>query len=173
MIILIIALAISMDAFSLALIYGILNLSNKKQLLLSLIVGLFHLFMPLLGNSFGLSISKLLATKFHLMLIIILIFIGIEMIISSFKPNKKLLVLNYKGMLLFALAVSIDSFTLGISLKAITNNYTLVVFIFFIVSSFITFLGLKLGQKINHVIGQYATIGGGIILIVIAILNWV
>ena len=173
MIILIIALAISMDAFSLALIYGTLNLSNKKQLLLSLIVGLFHLFMPLLGNGFGLSISKLVATKFHLVLITILIFIGIEMIISSFKPNKKLLVLNYKGMLLFALAVSIDSFVLGISLKAITNNYKLVVLIFFLVSSFITLLGLKLGQKINHVIGHYATIGGGIILIIIAILNWV
>ena len=43
------AISLSMDAFSLALAYGTLGMSNKDKIILSLVVGIFHLIMPLLG----------------------------------------------------------------------------------------------------------------------------
>ena len=46
-VIMIIAVSLSMDAFSLSLAYGTVNLDKKSCLKLSIIVGLYHFFMPL------------------------------------------------------------------------------------------------------------------------------
>ena len=168
--ILLLALSMSMDAFSLSLIYGTINITNKKQLTLSLIVGVFHFFMPLLGILLGSSIIDILHLKIHIVLTIILIFIGIEMVLSSKSNHEPLILMNFKGMFLFGFAVSIDSFTLGTGIKAITNNYKLVSIMFFIISALATYYGLKIGQKINQNIGKYSTFIGGIVLIIIAII---
>lgn len=164
------ALSMSMDAFSLSLIYGTMNINPKKQLILALIVGIFHFFMPLIGIMLGHSIINLLHIKIHIVLTVILIFIGIEMILSSYDKREQSMLLNFRGIMLFALAVSIDSLTLGTGIKAITNNYILVAFMFFLISSLATFCGLKLGQKIARNIGKYSTLIGGIMLIIIALL---
>ena len=51
--ILLIGIALSMDTFSLSLGVGTYNLEKKKCLTLSLLVGLMHFIMPLLGNVVG------------------------------------------------------------------------------------------------------------------------
>ena len=56
--ILVIAVSLSMDAFSLSLVYGTLNLEKKTIILQSLIVGLFHFFMPRIGIYVGDKIFK-------------------------------------------------------------------------------------------------------------------
>ena len=85
LVILIVAVSLSMDAFSLSLIYGTLNLDKKIEITTSIIVGLFHFFMPILGLLFGKIIIKII--PFDPNIIVGLIFIGlaIEMIISNFK----------------------------------------------------------------------------------------
>ena len=52
------AVALSMDAFSLAILYGTLGLTNKKRITLSIIVGMYHFIMPLLCSLFGKIILK-------------------------------------------------------------------------------------------------------------------
>ena len=59
LIILTIAISLSMDAFSLALAYGTLNLEKKDIISTAIIVGIYHFFMPLLGNGVGNIILKL------------------------------------------------------------------------------------------------------------------
>ena len=54
------AVGLSMDAFSLALIYGTLNLRSKMHKLMSITVGVFHFFMPILGYQIGELILKLI-----------------------------------------------------------------------------------------------------------------
>ena len=44
------AIGLSMDAFSLAIIYGTNGIDRKKIILLSLVVGIFHFIMPNLGG---------------------------------------------------------------------------------------------------------------------------
>ena len=51
--IILIAISLSMDAFSLALIYGTQGIPKKHKLLLATIVGLYHLIMPLIGLTIG------------------------------------------------------------------------------------------------------------------------
>lgn len=166
--ILLIGISLSMDAFSLALVYGMIGLSNREKNLLSLIVGIYHFFMPLIGLIIGDFIDNISFINLDLIAAIILLYIGINLIISNFKEEDTLS-LNKTGLLMFGLSVSIDSLTVGIGLKAITDSYLLSSIIFSICSTFFTYMGLLLGTIIGNKIGTYSKIVGGVILIIIAI----
>lgn len=167
MLVIIIAISLSMDAFSLALAYGTLNLNKKDIYKLSLIVGIYHFFMPLLGLFFGNIILNYINNP-NILVFIILFIIGIEMIYETFKEEDIKNIVNLKQILLFGLAVSVDSFSVGIGLNVISKNYLYCAFIFSLFSLSFTYLGLILGKKINNVIGKTSTIIGGLVLIVIA-----
>ena len=169
-IIILIGISLSMDAFSLALAYGTLNLKNKDINTLSFIVGLYHYFMPLIGMFVGKKIISFLPISQNILIFIVLFLIGIEMIIESFKEGKEIKQLNIFEMLMFGLAVSIDSFSLGLGLKTLYKNPYVVATIFSILSFLFTYWGLKLGKKINQKIGNISTIIGGIVLIIIGII---
>lgn len=169
-IIIVIAVSLSMDAFSLSLAYGTLNLEKKYILKLSVIVGIYHFFMPLIGLKLGNIIENIINVNPNLITLIVLSYIGIEMIIESFKKQEKVKKMNLKELILFGLAVSIDSFSTGIGLNTITQNYIASVTIFSLTSFIFTYLGLILGKKINNIIGKISTLIGGIILIIIGIM---
>jgi len=167
--ILIVAVGLSMDAFSLAILYGTLNFSNKKILTLSTFVGIFHFFMPLLGNVIGILILKLLPIEPNVVVGIIFLIISIEMVISTFKNEDVVDLKNILSIILFAFTVSIDSFTVGIGLSAICNSNILAVSIFSIVSFLFTLMGLKIGGRLTQTFGTLATMLGGIILFFVSI----
>ncbi len=162
-----IALALSMDTFSLSLGLGTNNLSNKKILTFSLIVGIMHFFMPLLGFAIGSKIITIFMINASFLLGMILLYLGITMFIDLFKKEEKILNFNLFNMFLFAIGVSLDSFSTGFGLSAITENLLLAVLIFSVVSFSFTFMGLIIGKYANKLLGIYATIIGIIILIIL------
>ena len=166
--IILIGISLSMDAFSLALIYGTYSLDRKSRLLLSCVVGVFHFFMPLIGLLFGNLVSEYFLFNVNLVVGVIFGIIGIEMIISSIKNEDVNVMISIVGFLLFGLSVSIDSFTTGIGLSLISNNYLLCFITFMFVSFLFTYIGLRLGNKINDSFGKYATLFGGIIMIILS-----
>ena len=168
--VIIIAISLSMDAFSLSLAYGTLNLEKKYINLLSAIVGVYHFCMPLLGMWLGNSILKVLPISTNMIVFIVLVFIGIEMIIESFKMERSVSLMKLSELLIFGFAVSLDSFSVGLGLTAIYTNPWISSFIFSISAAFFTYIGLYLGKKINNLIGKISTIIGGIMLIIIGIL---
>ena len=168
--IIIIAVSLSMDAFSLSLAYGTLNLEKQHINKLSTIVGIYHFFMPLVGLTIGNILLKIIPINTNIIVCMVLTLIGLEMIIDTFKKENEIKVMNIKELLLFGLAVSLDSFSIGIGLKAITKNYILCVSIFSLSSFLFTYLGLTLGKKINNLIGHISTLLGGLTLIIIGIL---
>lgn len=163
-----IGISLSMDAFSLALVYGMKNLTPKEKLILSFVVGIYHYIMPLIGLKFGLIINKINIISINLIATIILGYIGIDLIISSLKEEETIKI-NKLGYLIFGLSVSIDSLSVGLGLKAITTNYHSAFITFSILSLTFTYLGLHLGNIIGKKIGTYSKTVGGIILIIIAI----
>lgn len=169
-IILTIAVSLSMDAFSLSLAYGTLGLTNKEVKKLSIIVGIYHFFMPLIGLSFGRLFLKLIPINPDLIVFIVLTFVGIEMIIESLKKEEITKKTSLLELLFFGLAVSIDSFSVGIGLNSISNRYILCSLIFSISSFIFTYLGLRLGHKINQIVGKVSTIIGGLVLVVLGII---
>ncbi len=166
----IVAISLSMDAFSLSLAYGTLNLEKKYINILSLIVGIYHFIMPLLGMWIGNNIIKIIPISTNTIVFIVLILIGIEMIYESFKQERSISLMKLSELLIFGLAVSLDSFSVGLGLKVIYSNPLISAIIFSISAFFFTYIGLYLGKKINDLVGKLSTIIGGIILIIIGLL---
>lgn len=165
-----IAVSLSMDAFSLSLAYGTFGLTGKEMFKLSTIVGIYHFFMPLLGLLVGKIFLKIFPINPDLIVFIVLIFIGGQMIIESLKQEKLERKTTFLELLVFGLAVSIDSFSVGIGLGSISSRYLVCSVIFSLTSFLFTYLGLSLGKFINHIIGKISTILGGITLIIIGII---
>lgn len=169
LLVLMIAVSLSMDAFSLSLAYGMVGVTKKQIYKLAFTVGIFHFFMPLLGMKLGEVILKQFSFDFHFLIFLILGFIGLQMILESFKEKEIKPLKNYE-ILLFALAVSIDSFSVGITLPDFNENVLISASIFSLASLIFTYIGLVLGNKIAKLVGKLSTIIGGAILIIIGIL---
>jgi len=166
-IVLLIAVSLSMDAFSLSLAYGTLNIEKRKRILISFVVGIYHFIMPLIGMLVGFKIINLLPIKPESAVFFILSIIGLQMIIETFKEEKSVSILKFSEILLFGFAVSLDSFSVGIGLNTIYENPIISATIFSITSLIFTYLGLYMGKKINELIGKLSTFLGGIGLIII------
>ena len=164
-----VGISLSMDAFSLSLAYGTINLNKRQKLTLSLIVGAYHFIMPLIGLFFGSIIEKYIIINFNILVALIFVLIGVNLIMSSFREEKLTFLVGIVGYLTFGLSVSLDSLTTGIGLNAINNNYLQVSTIFAISSFTFTYLGLKLGNILSEKFGHYATITGGTLLIILGI----
>ena len=165
-----IGVSLSMDAFSLSLAYGTINLTTIEITKLSIIVGLYHFFMPILGMYFGNMVLSIIDLNQNLIVFIIFSFIGINMIFESFKKQESASRMKLYEMILFGFAVSIDSFSIGIGINKISSSSLMPSFIFSILSLFFTYIGLICGNKFNKLFGKLATLFGGLALIVIGII---
>lgn len=165
----IIAISLSMDAFSLSLAYGTLNLNKKDILRLSIIVGIYHFFMPQIGNKVGVMVLNKVPLNPNIIVFLILFIIGLQMILETFKETKEIKYMHIKELLLFGLAVSIDSFSVGIGIKTIYTNIIVSSVIISLSSFIFTYLGLLIGKKINEIVGKISTVIGGIILMIIGL----
>lgn len=161
-----IAVGLSMDALSLAIAYGTNNIGKKNIIILSISVGVFHFFMPILGSLIGVRLQNFI-TDANKVIAIILMIIAIQMYISR-KEDKKGIITNFISIILFSLTVSIDSFSVGLGLGIMKNKITLAATIFSVVSCFFTFSGLILGKRLNEKLGLKAIYLGIIILLILS-----
>lgn len=167
--VLVVAISLSMDAFSLALIYGTLDIKKKNMLVIALSVGIFHFFMPLFGYLFGSFLNKVFSFDSNFFIAIIFIFLSIEMFISIFKDEEIELFNGILSILLFSFTVSIDSFSVGIGLGVGNDNNYLAFIIFSIISFLFTYFGLKLGKILSLKFGKFSTLFGSIVLFLLGI----
>ena len=130
---------------------------------------MFHFFMPLLGLGLGKVLIQYFIFNLELVVGIIFLIIGLEMIVSAKKEEEVKILVSLFGFFLFGLSVSIDGFTTGIGLSVITNHYIRVSILFMIVSGFFTYIGLRFGNKLSEKFGKYATMGGGILMCLLAL----
>lgn len=169
--IIIIAVALSMDAFSMALGIGTRNISKKKSLFLAATIGIFHFFMPIIGILLGAKIVHVLHWSEHLLFSIILIFLAIQMLLEARKEEESNQKLTFFNIYLISFGVSIDSFTVGIGLSSFTSNIFLATTIFTIFSAVFTYMGLIVGKYASKLLGNYATYFGAGILILLALIH--
>ena len=163
------AISLSMDAVSLSILYGTLGMRKKDKFILSFIVGIFHFIMPLLGKCFGNLIFEFIDVNPDLIVCLILSFIGMEMILSSFENNNDIHLMSFSEYFLFAFAVSVDSFSVGITFTNMSYNYILSSFIFSFFSFLFTLIGLFIGNKIEKLVGKLSTLIGGAILVLVGV----
>lgn len=155
---------LGLDAFSLAISLGAFSITIKKAKLLIILIGLFHLIFPILGSLLG-SLIHIPITELK---ILVYFFLMIEMSIDYFSNNKHIIIDNTINYITLAFSVSIDSFSIGISL--LFNKYIIISSIIFsIFAVLFTIIGLILGYKLNESVGKYANVIGLLLIIIVLI----
>ena len=153
-----------MDAFALAIAYGIEKVKSKNIIITAIIVGLFHFFMPLIGNYLGISLFEYTIIKPRYVLFLVFLILSIDMFMHFFEEKPKIGPLNMIGTLLFALSVSFDSFSVGIGINYIYDNILIITSCFCIISFSFTLIGFYLGKKLSNSIGKYSFLIGSLTL---------
>lgn len=159
------AFALGMDAFSVSLGLGMQRLRLKRIAFIGLIIGLFHIIMPFVGIILGQVISTQIGNLTTVAGGLLLFGIGAQMLFSAFNHEaKKIMQPVGIGLFLLAFSVSIDSFSVGLSLGISGVKTALALFLFGALSTALSWAGMLLGRKVHGLLGAYSEILGGSIL---------
>jgi manganese efflux pump family protein len=162
----IMAFALGMDAFSVGLGMGMYQLRLKQIFKIGITIGIFHVLMPLLGMFAGRFLSEKFGAFATIIGGLLLILLGLQMVWASLKTSdEKVITPVGFGLIVFALSVSLDSFSVGLSLGIFGAKTALVLLCFGIAATVLTWAGLLLGKKVQSWLGQYSEALGGAILL--------
>ncbi len=171
--IIILSFALAMDAASVSVSNGITikNISFKHSIIIAGLFGSFQGIMPLIGYFSGYSFSNLINKIDHLIALILLGFIGIKMLLESFKKDEKESVKNFsfKLIILQTIATSIDALAVGVTFVSIDINVYYSCLIIAIITFLISLSAIYIGKKFGNILGNKAEVLGGLILIIIAL----
>lgn len=166
------AAALGMDAFSLGIGIGLKGIRLRDILKLSMIIALFHILMPLLGMFAGGYMGALLGDVAVLVAGGLLVLLGGHMVYNSLRGGAAPS-FNHRsvwGMTVFALSVSIDSFSVGVSLGMFNTDVVMTVLLFGFFGGLMSVLGLLLGRRVSHNLGDYGEACGGIVLLAFGVM---
>lgn len=182
-----VAIALGADAFSLALAIGLAGIRKSMMVRLSLVVAVFHVFMPLSGMMLGQALGSILGHYANLIGALVLIGLGGQMLYKVYRPttqsfpfgkarealfHKKLSrnsSLNGYGIYVLAASVSLDALSVGFSLGTIRTDLFITVMIIGVIAGLMTGMGLVLGRIMGTQLGDKAELLGGLALFLIGI----
>lgn len=164
------AFALGMDAFSVGLGMGMFRLTKRHIFKIGVTIGLFHVWMPLLGMVAGRFLSEQFGAIAGYIGGLLLILLGLQMIWSTFKDEEMTIISPVgKGLFIFALSVSLDSFSVGLTLGIYGARTLLVLVCFGVAAMILTWAGLIVGRKVQGWLGTYSVALGGSILLAFGI----
>ena len=172
---LLIAVGLSMDAFSVSICKGLntKRFSWRMALTCGVWFGFFQALMPTVGYFLGAQFQEMIEAYDHWIAFGLLLLIGANMIREAVwgkkEEGEENDSLDFKTMFLLAIATSIDALAVGVSFACIQVKLWSSVLII----GFTTFLFSVLGVKIGYMFGskyeKLAGVFGGIILILIGL----
>jgi len=165
-----VSIALSMDAFSLALSMGTTSISDKNKVCFSLLVGGLHFILPNLGVFLGEKLFRIIEINVDILMIVVFFYLGI---ILFLKRNDGAQTINFSPLkyVIIAFCVSVDSFSIGLGLQSLTDYIYLAPISFSFFSGIITYLGLLIGEYTIHLLKERAVLLGSFILWILAIVN--
>ena len=170
---LLIAIGLSMDAFSVSVCKGLTTkkFSWRMALICGLWFGFFQALMPIIGYFLGAQFQELIEAYDHWIAFGLLFLIGANMIREAVwgKEEQQDGSLGFKTMFLLAIATSIDALAVGVSFACIQVKLWSSVIIIGITTFFFSVLGVKIGNVFGSKYEKSAGIVGGIILILIGL----
>lgn len=165
------ALGLTMDAFAVSICKGLSlkKVSFKNAILVGTYFGLFQGLMPLIGYFLGFKMKDAIMSIDHWIAFILLGIIGLNMILDSFKKESIDDNLEFKTMIILAIATSIDALAIGITFAFLEVNIYFAVTLTAIITFIISALGVKIGNIFGNKYSSKAEIFGGIVLILMGI----
>lgn len=172
--ILLIGIGLSMDAFSVSVCKGLTTkkFSWRMALICGLWFGFFQALMPVIGFFLGVQFEQYITSVDHWIAFGLLFLIGANMIREAVwgkgdQENNG--ALDFKTMLLLAIATSIDALAVGVSFACIQVNIWSSVLIIGLTTFLFSMIGVKIGNMFGSRFERSAGIIGGIILILIGL----
>ena len=170
---LLIAIGLSMDAFSVSICKGLTTkeFSWRMALVCGLWFGLFQALMPIIGYFLGAQFQEMIEAYDHWIAFGLLFLIGANMIREAVwgKEEEQDGSLGFKTMILLAIATSIDALAVGVSFACIQVKLWSSVLIIGTITFLFSVLGVKIGNVFGSKYEKSAEIIGGIILIFIGL----
>lgn len=171
---LLLAVGLAMDAFSVSTVIGFSTGSNENMLAfkLALTFGVFHICMPVIGWLLGFTIIDLVSGYDHWIAFFLLLFVGTRMIVEARKNEDTIninRVLGFRNLILFSVAVSLDSLAVGLSFFLENIGIFVPSLVIGLVTFIISATGFKIGGKVSQKFGRNTQIIGGVILVLIGL----
>jgi len=171
--VLILAVALSMDAFAVSIGLGAKH--NSKTISLGLMsavyFGLFQGVMPLIGYLGGKGVLGWIESYAPWIAFLLLLLIGSKMLYESFSEGieEDIAKITHRVMLILAIATSIDAMAAGFTLTILDVNPFVACFIIGIITFFFSWLGVLIGSKSGTWLESKAEFLGGVTLILIGV----
>jgi manganese efflux pump family protein len=165
-----IAVGLAMDAFAVSLGIGTTGQARdaRAKFRLAFHFGVFQMGMTLLGWLAGSTIASLIASVDHWVAMVLLGYVGINMIRSGANPECETYQTNpSKGRLLMMLCVatSLDALAVGLSMAMLKTSVLFPSVVIGVVASALSTVGLFAGNKLGETFGKRMEILGGLILV--------
>lgn len=169
--ILILAFALSMDAFAVSIGLGIKNKNDIKILALKvgLFFGIFQALMPFIGYLGGIGLKDYIQGYDSIIAFVLLLIIGGKMIYEAFNENveEEISIVSNKVLLTLAIATSIDAMAAGFTLHLFDLNVYLSLLLIGVITFIMSYVGVYVGSKGGEKYESKAEILGGVVLILI------
>ena len=186
--ILMLGMALATDAFSVTIsnTFAFDDHRFSRLMRMPLFFGLFQFGMPLAGYFVGGIAAELIEKYAGMVSLVILGFIGSNMLYSGYKALKEdaseedeeeaqqgaqqsATTLSYGKLLFQAVATAIDAFAVGVSFRAHSVDILVASALFGIITAILCTIALFIGKKLGSLLGDRAEMVGGIVLILIGL----
>jgi len=164
------SVGLSMDVLSVAAAtgFGMGRMTGGQMTRLATSFGAFHVFMPVLGWAAGTAFVDLISGYDHWAAFLLLAFVGGRMLLEAARDGRDVdssRILGNSSLLLFSVAVSIDSVAVGLSFTLEKVSVLVPALVIGATAFAFTYIGVALGSRIGGKIGRWAQVAGGFILI--------
>ena len=170
---LLLAIGLSMDAFAVSVCKGLSlkRTSLRAYLAVGLWFGGFQALMPVAGYYLIYHFKDYVTALDHWIAFALLLLIGVNMIREALsgKEESANASLDFKTMLLLAIATSIDALAVGISFACLNVKLLPAVITIGITTFILSDVGLKVGSLFGLRYKSKAEIAGGVILILLGV----
>jgi len=186
--ILMLGVALATDAFSVTIsnTFAFDDHRFSRLMRMPLFFGLFQFGMPLAGYFVGGIAAELIEKYAGIVSLVILGFIGLNMLYSGYKALKEdaseedeeeaqqdaqqgATTLSYGKLVFQAVATAIDAFAVGVSFRAHSVDILVASALFGIITAILCTIALLIGKKLGSLLGDRAEMVGGIVLILIGL----
>lgn len=171
--IIILSIGLSMDALAVAMCKGLSmkRMSWKKAIIIALYFGIFQAIMPLIGYVLGIKFQQSIVNIDHWIAFILLTTIGINMIkeIWNEAENDNNDNIDFKNMIVLAIATSIDALAIGITFAFLKCDIVFSVTCIGTITFILSLIGVKIGNLFGVKYEKKAQLVGGLILILLGL----
>ena len=169
--IVLIAIALSMDAFAVAICKGLSvpKVKPRHALCVGLYFGGFQALMPVIGFLLGFKFETYIVSIDHWIAFLLLAMIGGGMIREALGNDEDNIndSFSFRTMLPLAVATSIDALAVGISFAFLGVDIFMAVLIIGVITMLLSCVGLMVGNFFGSTYRKPAEIVGGVVLILI------